>query len=319
MKRLRRSTFLIPGNVPEFIEKGRAIDADVLLFDLQDAIARIDRAKLEAREMVTQALRAGGFRARELCVRVNNPGSPWIADDIRAAAQAGAHSIMLSRCFSAQDVALAEACLQAAAPDREIEIQLEVDTPALLAQIEDVARQATRVTSVSVAWADFGLEMGVPAFGPARSSNEDWLAYCRSKLVTIARWKGWNACDLAQGDPKDAQAVRAAQQASRARGFDGVALVFPRHVGIANEVFGVSEAELAWARGVVAGWQEQDAGPNWNKSFRIVQGEMIFAPAHEYAQRLIQLHAVIAGDEDATRRFRAHGLISPEYLADRAP
>ena len=33
MKRLRRSTFLVPGNVAEFIDKSRAIAADVLLFD----------------------------------------------------------------------------------------------------------------------------------------------------------------------------------------------------------------------------------------------------------------------------------------------
>ncbi len=318
MKRLRRSTFLVPGNVAEFIDKSRAIAADVLLFDLQDAIARIDRAKREAREMVVAALRTGGYAARELCVRVNNPGSPWIEDDIRAVVQAGAHSVMLSRAFGAADVARAEACIDAAAPQSKVEILLEVDTPAMVLELEAVARSATRVTGVSVAAGDFGLEMNVPVFGPERSGDERWLAHCRSHLVTIARARGWNACDLPLAPPKDLEAVRAAMRASRQLGFDGVATVFPGHVALANEAFGVSEAELAWARRIVAGWQQQDSGPHWNKSFRIIEGEMVFAPAHEYAMRVLQLHAVIAGDAQAAQHFHQHGLISPDYLSDRA-
>jgi len=317
MKRLRRSTVLIPGNVPEFLDKSRAVEADVLLFDVQDAIARDDAAKREARDRVVAALRGGGFRARELSVRVNNPGSPWIADDIAAVVAAGAHSITVSRSFSAADVAFAEGCLRAAASERRVEIILEVDTPALLAELETVARSATRVTGVSIASGDFALEMGVPWFGPERSGSEAWLSYARSKLVTIARWQGWNACDLISADPKDPEAIKTAMRASRALGFDGVALVFPRQAAIANEVFGVTAAELAWAQRIVAGWKEQDDGPNRNKSFRIVDGEMVFAPVHEYARRVLSFHAVIAGDAEAVRQFRAHGLASPEYLAEQ--
>lgn len=318
MKRLRRSTFLVPGNVAEFIDKSRAIAADVLLFDLQDAVARIDRAKQQAREMVVDALGAGGHTARELCVRVNNPGSPWIEDDIRAVVQAGAHSIMLSRSFGAADVARAEACIDAAAPGCAVEILLEVDTPAMVLELEAVARIARRVTGVSVAAGDFGLEMGVPVFGPERTGDESWLAHCRSHLVTIARARGWNACDLPLAPPKDLDAVRAAMRTSRSLGFDGVATVFPGHVTPANEVFGVSDAELAWARRIVEGWRQQDEGPHWNKSFRIIDGEMVFAPAHEYARRVLQLHAVIAGDPQAVKQFRAHGLISADYASDRS-
>lgn len=299
MTRLRRSTMLVPGNVPEFIEKSRTLNADVLLFDLQDAIAPLDRAKDEARNMVVTALQAGGFGAREWSVRVNSSGSPWIAADIQAVVAAGAHSITLSRCFGAADVADAEAAvgaaLLAAGVDRKVDIILEVDTPAMVAELEAMARTTTRVTGLAIAPGDLALEMGVPLYGPDRASGEEWLSYARSKLVTVARWKGWNACDLVQPDPKDLDAVRAAMRGARGRGFDGVATVFPRHVAIANEVFGVSAQELAWAEGVVHGWLEQDDGPNWNKSFRIIDGAMIFAPTLEYARRVLQRHALISG------------------------
>src|ERR1700740_2280688 len=113
---------IIPGNVPEYLEKCRRLDADVLLIDIQDAIARVDAAKLQAREMTVNTIRAGGFRAREICVRVNSPGSPWFVEDIKAVVAAGADSIMLSHAYSAADVALAEGCLHSFAPERKVEI-----------------------------------------------------------------------------------------------------------------------------------------------------------------------------------------------------
>ena len=70
LKRLRRSMIIIPGNVPEYLEKCRRLEADALIIDIQDAIAKVDAAKLQAREMVVNAIKAGGFRAREVYVRV---------------------------------------------------------------------------------------------------------------------------------------------------------------------------------------------------------------------------------------------------------
>ena len=119
---------IIPGNVPEYLEKCRRLEADVLLIDIQDAIAKVDAAKLQARQMVVSTIKAGGFRAGEICVRVNSPGSPWFVEDIKAVVQAGADSIMLSHAYSASDVTLAEGCLHSFAPERKVEILIEVDT-----------------------------------------------------------------------------------------------------------------------------------------------------------------------------------------------
>src|ERR1700722_12765007 len=151
---------IIPGNVPEYLEKCRRLEADALIIDIQDAIAKVDAAKLQAREMVVNAIKAGGFRAREVCVRVNGPGSPWFVEDIKAVVEAGTHSIMLSHAYSASDVTLAEGCHYSFAPARKVEILIEVDMPGILADLDIIARTSTAVTGLSVAAYDFALGAG---------------------------------------------------------------------------------------------------------------------------------------------------------------
>jgi citrate lyase subunit beta/citryl-CoA lyase len=306
---------VVPGNVPEYLEKSGKLDTDVLIFDLQDAIANTDVAKHEARALVACALRKRDFRARELCIRVNNPDSPWIRDDIKAAAEAGADSITVSRAHSASEIRFVEDCLASAAPTGKLDIIVEVDTAGMLADLDNLATTSTAVTGLQVAAYDYALEIGARVFGPDRVTSLDFLNHCRDRVLVTARARGWNAGDLVDPTMTTPDGVKAAMHASRGIGFDGVALVFPRFVPIANEVYGVSAAELAWAQALVAGWMKLDDGPDRNKGYRMLDGVAVFTPAYEYARRVLTYHAVISGDSEASRRFRERGLASDDYRA----
>jgi citrate lyase subunit beta / citryl-CoA lyase len=309
---------IIPGNVPEYLEKCRRLEADALIIDIQDAIAKVDAAKLQAREMVVNAIKSGGFRAREVCVRVNSPGSPWFVEDIKAVVEAGAHSIMLSHAYSASDVTLAEGCLYSFSPERKVEILIEVDTPGIMADLDIVARTSTAVTGLSVAAYDFALELGARLFGPEATTSENWLTYCRARVLAVARWKEWNAGDLVNLSALGADASSMqAMQASRGMGFDGATLLFPRLIPVANEAFGVSGEELSWAQTLVDEWSKLDGGPEWNRGARTINGQLVFAPTYEYARRVLKYHAVISGDAEATDHFRKFGLASDEYLVEK--
>jgi citrate lyase beta subunit len=212
-------------------------------------------------------------------------------------------------------VTLAEGCLCSFAPARAVEILIEVDTPGILADLDTVARTSTAVTGLSVAAYDFALELGARLFGPEATTSEDWLTYCRARVLAVARWKEWNAGDLVglSAPGADTQAMRA----SRGMGFDGVTLVFPRLIPVANEVFGVSAEERSWAQTLVDEWNKLDGGLEWNKGARTINGQLVFAPTYEYARRVLKQYAVICGDTEATNHFRKFGLASEEYLVEK--
>src|SRR5215470_11803025 len=99
----------MPGSNARALEKARTLAADVLVFDLEDAVA--PEMKVEARAQVAATVRAGGYRHREIVVRVNALGTPWGRDDLAAAAQAGADAVLLPKVEAAESVSTAIAAL----------------------------------------------------------------------------------------------------------------------------------------------------------------------------------------------------------------
>ena len=85
--RPRRSVLYMPGINERALEKAKTIAADSLILDLEDSVA--PDAKVQAREMVCAAVKAGGYGARELVIRVNALETPWGAADLQAAAASG--------------------------------------------------------------------------------------------------------------------------------------------------------------------------------------------------------------------------------------
>ena len=86
--RPRRSVLYMPGSNARALEKARSLPADGLILDLEDAVA--PDAKEAARAQVAAAVRAGGYGAREVIIRVNGLATPWGHADLVAAATAGA-------------------------------------------------------------------------------------------------------------------------------------------------------------------------------------------------------------------------------------
>jgi citrate lyase beta subunit len=81
--RPRRSVLFMPGSNARALERAKTLPADALIFDLEDAMA--PDAKETARQMVCDAVRAGGYGKRELIVRVNASATAWGDADLASA------------------------------------------------------------------------------------------------------------------------------------------------------------------------------------------------------------------------------------------
>ena len=83
-----RSVLYMPGSRPRALEKARTLPADALILDLEDAVAPAEKPR--ARELVAEAVRAGGYGGRVLLVRVNGLDTEWGEADVGGRLRGGA-------------------------------------------------------------------------------------------------------------------------------------------------------------------------------------------------------------------------------------
>src|SRR5215468_4054592 len=93
--RPRRSVLYMPGDNARAMEKAKSLPADVVVFDLEDAVA--PDAKPRARAQATSAVSAGGYGRREVVIRVNALSTSWGRDDVAAVARVAPHAVLLPK------------------------------------------------------------------------------------------------------------------------------------------------------------------------------------------------------------------------------
>src|SRR5438034_5511109 len=125
--RLRRSVLFLPGANPRTMEKARALPADGLIFDLEDAVA--PDGKDAARASVAVALTAGGYAPRELVLRVNPLDTPWGHADLAAAATLPLDAVLLPKVENAERVRLAIDLLDSLGAPPELSVWCMIETP----------------------------------------------------------------------------------------------------------------------------------------------------------------------------------------------
>jgi citrate lyase subunit beta/citryl-CoA lyase len=177
--RPRRSVLYMPGSNARAIEKARTLPADGVILDLEDAVA--PDAKVAARDQVAAAVKAGGFGAREVFIRVNGIDTPWYADDLQAAAKAAPDAILVPKVDSFEQLEMIGRRLLDLGADRRTRVWAMIETPVAILNIKEIAAAAkdseTRLTGFVLGTNDLAKETSA-RFVPGRAPMLPWLATC---------------------------------------------------------------------------------------------------------------------------------------------
>ena len=138
--RPRRSVLYMPGSNARALEKAKTLAADGIILDLEDSVA--PEAKEVARQQVVDAVKAGGFGAREVFIRVNGIDTPWHADDLTAAAHAAPDAILVPKISDAETLERVGRRLLDMHSDQKIRIWAMIETPLAIFNILSIAAEA---------------------------------------------------------------------------------------------------------------------------------------------------------------------------------
>ena len=283
--RPRRSVLFLPASNPKAVARARELAADVIILDLEDAVA--PEAKDDARAAAIAAVHDGGWGRRELIIRVNSIDSPWGAADLAAVAAAGPDAVLVPKVSTPDDLLAYNEALAGAPPATRLWTMIE--TCSVLPELNRLAalKASTRLAAFVLGTNDLAKDMRAQ-IKPGRAPFLPIL----SAAVCAARAHGLVVIDGVCNEFRDASVLTAEAQQGLEFGFDGKALIHPDQVEPCNAVFSPSAAELAQARAIVAAFGDPaQAG----KGAIRLEGMMIELLHLDQARRVLAIAAAIAG------------------------
>lgn len=256
---LARTYLFVPGTRPDRFDKAVASGADVVILDLEDAVA--PQQKAEARRNVAAWLGAGG----RAVVRVNALDTQWFESDLAEISAAAA--IILPKVETVCDVETVDSVGRGG-----VWLIPLLETPNGLLNVERIC-SLEQVVRVAFGNIDFAARVGVDP------SSRVALSYARSRIVYASSAAGCAApIDGVTTAIDDMDRLRSDTLHSRELGFRAKLLIHPSQVAPVAEALGPTLEELRWARSVL----EKASG-----GARALEHEMVDEPVRLRARRLL--------------------------------
>ncbi|ANI39438.1 HpcH/HpaI aldolase/citrate lyase family protein [Mycolicibacterium vaccae] len=260
---LARSWLLVNGAQYERFEAAAHSRADIVVLDIEDAVAPKDKAA--ARANVTRWLADGHTD----WVRVNGFGTQWWADDLELLAGTSVGGVMLAMVESV---------------DHVTETAKRLPNVPIVALVE-TARGLERITEIASAKGTFRLAFGIGDFrrDTGFGDNPMTLAYARSRFTIAA--KAAHLPSAIDGPTVGSSALRLSEATavSAEFGMTGKICLTPEQCMTVNEGLSPSVEEIAWAKEFLTEY-ERDGGEIRNGSDlpRIARANKILELARAY-------------------------------------
>jgi malyl-CoA/(S)-citramalyl-CoA lyase len=274
----------VPGSNRRFLEKATSLPADIIMFDLEDAVAPDE--KEQARSNVVQAINDLDWGERTLSVRINGLDTPYMYRDlIDLAEQAGDRLdlVMVPKTGTPADVYTVDVLLtQIEAAKRRakrVGIELMIESALGMRNIDAIAAASSRTESLHFGSGDFAASIGArtlsiggphPGYRVLADADEngirtafwnDMWHYPLMRMIVAARAHGLRPIDGPFADFRDPDGFQSAATRSAVLGCDGKWVIHPSQIEVANTIYTPAEEEVARARRILAAMRDaQESG-----------------------------------------------------------
>ncbi|MBS0478982.1 MAG: CoA ester lyase [Proteobacteria bacterium] len=280
-----RSLLFAPGDSPRKLEKAGLSAADLVIVDLEDAVA--ESAKPDARKAVAEHLKTT-HRRQPHWVRINPLDTPHALPDLAAVVPAKPDGIVLPKATRADAERLNHYldALEAAAGLEVGAIPVFVLATETAAGVFDVGNYAGCPRLAALSW---GAEDSATALGATSNRDDDGeydfpYQLFRALCLTGAAAAGVSAIETIHGDFRDAAGLEKMARKARRVGFRGMLAIHPDQVPVINAAFSPSAEEIAHAEAIVAAF---DANPGAGTVG--LNGAMLDMPHLKRAQALLAM------------------------------
>ncbi|MCX5494614.1 CoA ester lyase [Kaistia dalseonensis] len=285
--RPRRTALYVPGSNQRALDKAGTLGADVLILDLEDAVAPTE--KDDARRRVVEAavgFRMSGFRG-EVVIRCNGLDSPWGHADLAAIVKAAPDAVLIPKVSLAADIERVRAVLRATDAPR-LPIWAMIETPRAVLDPLAIALSADEH------WPLAALVLGLNDLARETRARQvagraPMMAWMMAALAA-ARVAGLDILDGVFNAIADHEGFVSECAAARDCGFDGKTVIHPSQIASCNAAFSPDATELALAKRIASVF---DLPEHAGQGVVMVDGRMVERLHAEMARRTLAIAAAI--------------------------
>jgi malyl-CoA/(S)-citramalyl-CoA lyase len=306
--RLHRSELAVPGSNVRMLEKAPSLGADVVMLDLEDAVAPDD--KEQARINIIDALREEDWSRSSVSVRINGLDTHYcyrdVVDVIEQAGKA-VDAIVIPKVSCAGDVHLVATLLtqieDAMGFERRVGLAVLIETAIGMVNVDEIATACPeRMEAMIFGVADYAASIqshtasigGVdPDYSVLTDTNGtpdrdrhwgDQWHYPLARIAVTCRAHGLRPIDGPFGDFTDPDGYLAAARRSAVLGYEGKWAIHPSQIELANEVYTPSPRLVERTRRIVEAMREATAQ---GKGAVSLDGRLIDAASIRMAENLL--------------------------------
>ncbi|MBA3446825.1 MAG: CoA ester lyase [Pseudaminobacter sp.] len=265
----RRSVLYVPASNARAVAKIPSLACDVVILDLEEAVAQSD--KISARESLKQIFANRPAGPRELVIRINAMNTEWGHDDLLLARECRPDGILLPKIETPRDILEANDLLDEEDARPTLWLWAMIETPKAMMNIGPIAElgrdTGARLSCLVAGTNDLVKDTGILAT-PDRRYLVPWLM----QMVLAARAGGLDVLDGVSNAFSDVEGFSRECAEAAAMGFDGKTLIHPSQIGPANAAFSPSEQALSEAAKIAAAFSRPE---NAGKGVLALDGRMV--------------------------------------------
>jgi len=271
-----RSWLFVPGDSEQKIAKALTSRADVIILDLEDSVARQNKAS--AREIVSNFLASRPKTSALIYVRINALDTSAINLDLQATAKTPPDGYMLPKSNHGQDV---ENFAKLASPNTPI-IAITTETASSMFNLGTYSNLAAPLTAMTWGAEDLSAELGATQVRNDVGELTDPYRLAQTLCLVGARAAGVEPIDSIFANFRDMDGLkRECQQAAR-DGFTGKMAIHPGQIDLINETFTPSPSAIEKAEMIVAAFAHDTSA-----GVIAIEGQMFDLPHLKRAEKLL--------------------------------
>lgn len=282
-----RSYLFAPGNHERRVEKALGLGADVVILDLEDAVAISE--KKSTRELINKTLEQP--RNCAVFVRVNAYDTEFCYGDICSIVSENLDGIVLPKLERLEDLRSIDWLLgnleqERGLPNGSIDLMPIIETAVGLVNIREIAGADTRVKRLAFGGGDYTRDLGMEW-----TLKEDELLPVRSEMVLASRFgKLEPPVDTVFIHIKEHDAFRSSCSNILGLGFQGKMCIHPDQVPVTNETFTPDPEEVKWSQRVIDEFAKAEKAGIASIQ---IDGYFVDYPIVEKAQRTVDIATLL--------------------------